>query len=315
MTGSAGFIGARLVESLLHSGHDVVGVDNVDDSYDPRLKRWRLARLCDHSKFDFQEIDIRDRTALEKGVGGQFDGVFHFAARAGVRPSVADPRSYIETNVIGTLNVLDRTRFLNIPKVVFASTSSVYGTNGTRVDEESPTDRPLSPYAATKKSAEVLCHSYHHLYGTDVSILRFFTVYGPAGRPDMSVFRFVHWIIEGKPVTVFGDGTQTRDFTYVDDIVSGAILALKPIGCEAINLGSDAPVKIIDVIRLVEALTNTRATLEFRQQHRADVPDTHASIEKAKRILSWQPRNRISDGIADVVEWYTANRVWARDLI
>ncbi|MBI4305707.1 MAG: GDP-mannose 4,6-dehydratase [Chloroflexi bacterium] len=315
VTGCAGFIGARLAQALLRSGHDVVGIDNIDTAYDPNLKRWRLSRLTTAHGFDFREIDIRDRGALTGLFRVHFDSVFHLAGKAGVRASVEDPGSYIDTNVTGTLHLIDLACKSGAPKFVFASTSSAYGDrqNGAAT-EDSPSDRPLSPYAASKKAAEVLCHAYHLLHGIDVSVLRYFTVYGPAGRPDMSIFRFVRWIREGDPVLVFGDGSQKRDFTYVDDIVSGTIAAQRRVGYEVINLGSDAPVMLMDVIRRVENLTEKRAKIEFRPQHAADVSFTHANIAKARQVLGWVPEVPVSEGLARVVAWYEENRGWAREL-
>jgi nucleoside-diphosphate-sugar epimerase len=198
---------------------------------------------------------------------------------------------------------------------VQASTSSLYGANTPRpFREDANTDRPLSPYAASKKAAEVLCHTYHYLYGMDVTVLRYFTVYGPAGRPDMSLFRFVQWISEGRPVMVYGDGKQSRDFTYVDDIAWGTLAALKPLGYEVINLGSDRPVVVMDAIRLVEELVGKKATLVYKPRHPADVPATWADIGKAELLLGWRPQSSFEQGIAQLVVWYRANRDWAKDV-
>ncbi|MGH7130246.1 MAG: NAD-dependent epimerase/dehydratase family protein, partial [Planctomycetaceae bacterium] len=238
VTGVAGFIASRVAETLLHNGDTVLGVDNLNDAYDVRLKDWRLERLNGREGFSFRRGDIADRTfvsGLFDGAGA-VDGVVNLAARAGVRQSVADPWVYFETNVTGTLNLLDACERTGVKKFVLASTSSLYGADNPRPYVESAnTDRPLSPYAASKKGAEALCYTYHYLSGIDVTVLRYFTVYGPAGRPDMSLFRFVQWISEGRPVTVFGDGLQERDFTYVDDIARGTVAALRPVGFEIIN--------------------------------------------------------------------------------
>lgn len=315
LTGAAGFIASKVAELLLEDGHTVVGVDNLNDAYDVRLKHWRLAQLEDKPGFEFQRLDVVDRSALAALFDRTFDAVINLAARAGVRQSVENPRVYFETNVTGTLNLLDLCREFAVEKFVLASTSSLYGAHNPRpFREDADTDRPLSPYAASKKAAEMLCHTYHYLYGTDVSVLRYFTVYGPAGRPDMSVFRFVQWISEGRSVLIYGDGRQSRDFTYVDDIARGTIAALKPLGYQVINLGSDEPLVLMDAIRLVEALTGKGARLEFRPRHPADILATWADIHKAERLLGWQPRVRFEDGLERLVGWYQANRHWAKDV-
>jgi len=238
LSGCAGFIGWKVTEFLLADGHRVVGVDNLNDAYDVRLKQWRLAQLEGKAGFEFHHLDICDRAALRALFDSKseipnpkFDAIVNLAARAGVRQSVEDPWIYFETNVTGTLNLLDLCREFGMNKFVLASTSSLYGNSkfeirNSKFREDMPTDRPLSPYAASKKAAEALCHTYHYLCGMDVTVLRYFTVYGPAGRPDMSIFRFVQWISEGRPVIVYGDGKQSRDFTYVDDIARGTVAAL-----------------------------------------------------------------------------------------
>ena len=221
LTGVAGFIGSRVAELLLDEGHEVLGIDNLCPAYDVRLKDYRLGRLEGSPGYDFRRVDIayRDDLATIWGESGPFDAVINLAARAGVRQSVVDPWVYVDTNIVGTLNLLDLCRRHGVGKFVLASTSSLYGAdNPVPFSEDAPTDRPLSPYAASKKGAEALCWTYHHLYGLDVTIFRYFTVYGPAGRPDMSLFRFVQWIHEGLPLRLYGDGTQSRDFTYVDAV-------------------------------------------------------------------------------------------------
>jgi nucleoside-diphosphate-sugar epimerase len=242
--------------------------------------------------------------------------VINLAARAGVRQSVENPWVYVDTNVTGTLNLLELCREFEVKKFVLASTSSLYGENNPLpFSEEASTDRPLSPYAASKKGAESLCHSYHHLYGIDVTIFRFFTVYGPAGRPDMSAFRFVQWISEGKPVTVYGDGKQSsRDYTYLEDIARGVIAGLKPLEYEVINLGSDSPIVLIDTIRLIEELVGRKAELSHQPFHPADVRATWANIQKAEELLGWRPQVRFRQGITALVEWYQTNREWAKHI-
>jgi nucleoside-diphosphate-sugar epimerase len=316
LTGAAGFIASKVAELLLADGHTVVGVDNLNDAYDVRLKQWRLAQLEGRPGFEFHKLDICDRGGLRQLFDTGFDAVINLAARAGVRQSVADPWVYFETNVTGTLNLLEMCRAFDVAKFVLASTSSLYGVINPRpFREDANTNRPLSPYAASKKGAEALCHTYHYLYDIDVTVFRYFTVYGPAGRPDMSLFRFTQWISEGRPVTVFGDGQQSRDFTYVDDIARGTIAGLQPVGYEVINLGSDEPIVLMDGIRLVEELTGEEAVLEFEPRHPADILATWADIGKAECVLGWRPQVPFKDGVARLVAWYRENRGWAKDVV
>nr|WP_290669498.1 SDR family NAD(P)-dependent oxidoreductase [Ardenticatena sp.] len=316
VTGAAGFIGANVAARLLAEGHSVVGVDNLNDAYDVRLKQWRLQQLQPHAAFFFVHADIGNFEALQ-GLFEvhQFDAVINLAARAGVRQSVRNPWVYMETNATGTLNLLELCRQHGVNKFVLASTSSLYGRhNQMPYRETANTDSPLSPYAASKKAAEVLAYTYHSLYNIDVSVLRYFTVYGPAGRPDMSLFRFVQWISEGKPVIVFGDGQQSRDFTYVDDIARGTIAALRPLGYEIINLGSDTPVVLMDAIRLVERLVGRKAHIIYHEAHPADVRATWADISKAERLFDWRPQTAFEEGVANLVQWYQENRDWASQI-
>ena len=316
VTGCAGFIGWKVTEFLLEMGHTVVGIDNLNAAYDTQVKQWRLQQLEGTPNFQFHRADICDRTELQKLFSTSYDAVINLAARAGVRQSVENPWVYVDTNVTGTLNLLELCREFGVPKFVLASTSSLYGANNALpFSEEANTDGPLSPYAASKKGAESLCHSYHHLYGIDVTIFRFFTVYGPAGRPDMSAFRFVQWISEGKPVLVYGDGKQSsRDYTYLEDIARGVIAGLKPLKYEVINLGSDSPIVLIDTIELIEALVGKRAELSHHPFHPADVRATWADIRKAEKLLGWQPQVTFREGIAALVEWYQTNREWAKNI-
>lgn len=316
VTGCAGFIGWKVTEFLLEMGHTVVGIDNLNAAYDTQVKQWRLQQLEGTPNFQFHRADICDRTELQKLFSTSYDAVINLAARAGVRQSVENPWVYVDTNVTGTLNLLELCREFGVPKFVLASTSSLYGANNALpFSEEANTDGPLSPYAASKKGAESLCHSYHHLYGIDVTIFRFFTVYGPAGRPDMSAFRFVQWISEGKPVIVYGDGKQSsRDYTYLEDIARGVIAGLKPLKYEVINLGSDSPIVLIDTIELIEALVGKRAELSHQPFHPADVRATWADIRKAEKLLGWQPQVTFREGITALVEWYQTNREWAKNI-
>ena len=317
VTGAAGFIASRVTEQLLERGDRVVGVDDLNDAYDVRLKEWRLARLQQRAGFEFAKQDIAERAdcrgLFERDVA--YDGVINLAARAGVRQSVENPWVYNRTNADGTLNLLEECVRHGVKKFVLASTSSLYGGDHPQpYGETLPTERPLSPYAASKKAAEVMCYTYHYLYGIDVTILRYFTVYGPAGRPDMSLFRFVQWISEGKPVTVYGDGGQSRDFTFVDDVARGTIAGLKPLGYEIINLGSDEPVVLADAIALIEELVGRKATLQHEPRHPADVLATWADIRKAGELLGWRPQSDFKQGVEALVRWYGENREWARQI-
>ena len=316
ITGAAGFIASKVCDFLLAADHEVIGIDNLNDAYDVRLKTWRLDRLQDRPNFTFHQLDICLKDHLGELFSSNLDGVINLAARAGVRQSVENPWSYFETNVIGTLNLLELCREFSVNKFVLASTSSVYGSSALQpFCEDAVCSKPLSPYAASKKGAETLCYTYHYLYGTDVSVLRYFTVYGPAGRPDMSLFRFVQWIREGRKVKVFGDGQQSRDFTFVDDIARGTVAALKPLGYEIINLGSDEPVPLFEAIRLIETMVGEKAKIEYEPRHAADVLATWADISKAEKLLHWRPRHDFKEGVRSLVAWYQENRDWAKKIV
>ena len=319
VTGAAGFIGARVSAQLLEQGHQVVGIDSLNNAYDVRLKQWRLEKLQATAGFAFSRGDLADRVVVEtlwnKHDGNAFDAVINLAARAGVRQSTENPYVYFEANVSGTLHLLELARLGGVKKFVLASTSSLYGAENPRpFREDANTDKPLSPYAASKKAAEAMCYTWHFLYGMDVTVFRYFTVFGPAGRPDMSMFRFVQRISEGKPITLYGDGTQERDFTYVEDIARGTIAGLKPLGHETINLGGDRPAKIRDIISMVEEFTGKKAVIEQKPAHPADVPATWADIGKARKLLNWEPQTKLEDGIHNLVEWYRAEQSWASQI-
>jgi len=314
LTGAAGFIGSRVTEYLLEDGHQVIGLDNLNDAYDVRLKEWRLGRLQGRPGFLFHKIDITDHETLTDLIADilPFEAVINLAARAGVRPSVNNPWTYVDANIVGTLNLLELCRHYNIPKFVLASTSSIYGVDAPLpTPEDADSSLPLQPYAASKKAAEVMCHAYHYLHDIDVSILRYFTVYGPAGRPDMVVFRFIQWIAEDRAVIVNGDGEQSRGLTFVDDIASGTILALRPVGYEIINLGGHQVVKINDLIRILEGQLGRKAKVEYRPLHRADMTANLAQVDKAGRLLGWEPKVSLEAGLRVAVSWYLAEREWA----
>ncbi len=316
VTGCAGFIGWKVTELLLADGHTVIGVDNLNDAYDVRMKKWRLSQLQISSNFQYNCIDICDRAALESVYDEKLDGVINLAAHAGVRKSVENPWQFVDVNITGTLNLLDHCQKYEIKKFILASTSSLYGaSNALPFSEDANTDGPLSPYAASKKGAEAICFSYHHLFQIDITVFRFFTVYGPAGRPDMAAFRFVQWISEEKPVTVYGDGKQSsRDYTYLDDIAKGVIAGLKPLGYAVINLGSDSPIVLIDTIRIIEELIGKKAILSHQPVHPADPDATWANIQQAQHLLGWRPQVSFREGIESVVDWYNENREWAKDI-
>jgi nucleoside-diphosphate-sugar epimerase len=315
VTGCAGFIGSKVAETLAGTGHDVLGVDNLNDAYDTRLKMWHLEQIRRMPRVVVHEVDITDGPALaEFARSHRFDAVINLAARAGVRQSILAPADYYRTNVAGTLALLELCRTHQVKKFVLASTSSLYAGGECPFREDHPTDQPLSPYAASKKAAEALCYSYHHLFGLDVAVLRYFTVYGPAGRPDMAVFRFIRWLAEGQPLVVHGDASQRRDFTYVDDVADATVRALSLTGYEVVNIGSDRPVPLLRMITLLERGMGCRARLEHRPIHRADMPATWADIGKARRILGWAPRTSLEEGLHTAIRWYVDNRSWASQI-
>ncbi len=317
VTGAAGFIGARVSQMLIEDGHTVVGIDNLNDAYDVRIKEFRLKSLLPLAGFTFHQKDISNWDDM-RGVAEsspQFDAVINLAARAGVRASTTVPFRMLKSNTNGALAMLELCRHYNIPKIIQASTSSIYGANPPYpTPETANSDYPLQAYAASKKGAEALCHSYHHLFGVDVSIVRFFTVYGPAGRPDLAMFRFIQWITEGRTLHLNGDGEQSRGFTYLDDIVRGIILALKPLGYEIINLGGHEVITINDLIALTEELVGKKATIERHPAHPADMRQNWADVSKAREILGWEPRVGLREGMQALVDWYNAEREWAKDI-
>ena len=276
VTGAAGFIANRVARDLA-AEHKVVAIDNVNDYYDVRLKEHRIEAL---DGIEFHRIDIENKAAMQPLFEeNQFDAVVNLAARAGVRYSMENPHVYMTTNAHGSLNLLELMREFDVKKYVLASTSSLYAGQQMPFVESLAVNTPISPYAASKKAAEVMAYSYHFLFGIDVSVVRYFTVYGPAGRPDMSIFRFIQWIDQGVPIELFGDGSQSRDFTYVDDIASGTIAALKPVGYEIINLGGgNQPISMNTVIATLEDLLRKKAKINYRDFHKADLKSTWADI-------------------------------------
>jgi nucleoside-diphosphate-sugar epimerase len=318
VTGAAGFIGARVTELLTADGHAVFGIDNLNDAYDVRLKHYRLDKLAGNQRFTFCRGDICDRELLDQ-IGTEqapFDAVIHLAARAGVRASTGNPWGVMDTNLMGSLNLLEFSKKYKVPKFVLASTSSIYGAEPPfPTPEDADSSHPLQQYAASKKAAETLSYVYHHLYDLDVTIFRYFTVYGPAGRPDLALFRFIQWIAEGRPVKLNGDGSQSRGFTYVDDIARGTILGLRPLGYEIINLGGHESISMNDLIAMIEEMLAKKAVIHRSAFHRADVMNNLADVSKAQRMLGWEPRVGLREGVRGMVDWYLAERAWTSQVL
>ena len=340
VTGAAGFIGAKTAEFLLAEGRTVVGVDNLNDYYDVRLKNYRANTLLGQAetplaspnlvdtstglakvnsadgRFHFYHLDIENQQSVDALFEAhEFASVLNLAARAGVWHSMENPHIYMGTNTVGTLNLLETMRRRKVNKMVLASTSSLYAGQKMPFVETQSVNTPISPYAATKKAAELMAHSYHYLYGLDISVVRYFTVFGPCGRPDMSMFRFIEWILNEKPIELFGDGEQSRDFTYVDDIARGTIAAQKEVGYEVINLGGgNNPVSINWLIKQFETALAKRASVKHLPLHKTNLESSWADISKAKRLLDWEPRVSLEDGIRKTIEWHQANRAWLDDI-
>lgn len=310
VTGSAGFIGAATCKQLLDMGEQVVGIDNINWYYDIRLKNHRLSLLNQYENFEFYNIDIENYSVLlQLFEQHNIESIINLAARAGVRYSIENPHIYMSTNGQGTLNLLEAMRKHNINKMVLASSSSLYAGQEMPFQEKLAVNTPLSPYAASKKAAEVMTYSYHTLFDLDISILRYFTVYGPAGRPDMSILRFIKWIDTERPITLYGNGTQSRDFTYVEDIARGTILSLKSLGYEIINLGGGKnPIAINKIIEILENLLQKKAVIDQHPFHKADMLSTWADIDKAKKLLDWKPTVSIEEGLKKTVDWYFENK-------
>ncbi len=316
VTGAAGFIASRICGMLLDKEIEVTGIDILNDIYDRRLKEYRLDQLSGSDAFHFSRTDITDFEGLERLFASEhYDAVINIAGIPGVRLSMKDPWLYLNVNTGGTLNLLECCRRYGVKKFIQASTSSIYGENAPfPTSEEASSDKPLQPYSASKKGAEAECHAYHYLYDIDVTIFRFFTVYGPAGRPDMAVYRFIKWISEGEPILLNGDGNQTRGFTFVDDIARGSILGLKNVGYEIMNLGGHESISINDLIRKLENMIGKKAIIEHRPIVKADMLANLADISKARRMLNWEPEVGLDEGLQRTVDWYLREREWLKDI-
>ena len=311
LTGGAGFIGSHVAETLIRRGAQLSIVDNLDNFYAPSRKRLNLEEISKVGTYEFFETDVRDEAALRKVAEKvQPEIVIHLAARAGVRPSIEQPALYESVNVGGTVNLLEICRELRVERMIFGSSSSVYGiTNSVPFREDDPKTRPISPYAATKLAAELMCYTYAHLYGLTTICLRFFTVYGPRQRPDLAIHKFIALIEAGKSIPVYGDGSMGRDYTYVDDIVAGLIASLEYVPAatvpfEVFNLGNCHPMRLAELIAKLEVATGTNALQERLPDQPGDVPITWADIDKAKRLLGYSPQTSMEEGLRNFVAWY-----------
>jgi UDP-glucuronate 4-epimerase len=310
VTGAAGFIGSHLTDHLLGRGDIVIGIDNFDPFYDVSIKENNLVSALDHPNFSLHRSDICEFATMKDIFGKEKpDLVVHIAAKAGVQPSIVDPIGYYQTNVSGTINILECCKKFDVKKFVFASTSSIYGNNHKVPSSESDfVDHPISPYAASKKAAELLCHTYHHLYGIDIHALRFFTVYGPRQRPDLAIHKFFKLLLNDQPLPVFGDGTTSRDYTYIDDIISGLINSIDRVsGYEVINLGESKTISLNDLILAIEIIAGKTAKKDHLPVQPGDVLCTYADISKANRLLDYNPQTNIEVGLIQFYHWFIAS--------
>ena len=306
VTGGAGFIGSQFVERALALGHTVEVIDDFNDFYSPAIKRANVAAFAAHAPV--HELDIRDGGAVMRVVkDGKFDAIVHLAARAGVRPSIQDPKLYLDTNVSGTFHLLEAARQGNVPRFVCASSSSVYGVLKTLpFREDLALTQTISPYATTKLAGEQLCSNYSHIHGIRTINLRFFTVYGPRQRPDLAIHSFTRAIWEGRTIQQFGDGSTRRDYTYIDDILEGIVASLSYSGqlCDVFNLGESQTTTLLELIALIEKSLGKKANIERKPEQPGDVPVTYADITKARSLLGYDPRTKIAEGMPKFVEWF-----------
>ncbi len=318
ITGIAGFIGSHLGEKLISGGHTVLGIDNFDPFYPKNIKIENLKQLNTSDQFSFFEEDIRDGLTIKNIFeNNKIDVVIHLAAKAGVRPSIEDAGEYCEVNINGTLNLLECMRQNGVSKLIFASSSSVYGNNNkVPFSEMDAVDYPISPYAATKRSGELLCHVYSHLYQFDISCLRFFTVFGPRQRPDLAIHKFTRLIDQEKPIPFFGDGSSSRDYTYIDDIIEGIMCAFKKLkGYNIYNLGESRVITLNKLIHAIESVINKKAILERHPVQPGDVQQTYADITKARKELGYDPQYNLEMGIQKFVDWYKEDKARSYQLV
>ncbi len=311
VTGGAGFIGSAVTDRLLARGDRVVCLDSFDTFYDPRIKRKNIEAAAGHGYFTLVEGDIRDGDLLDRlAAAHPIDAVIHSAARAGVRPSIEAPQLYEDVNIKGTMNLLELARKIQPGNFVFLSSSSVYGVNRkVPFAETDPVDHPISPYAATKKACELICHTYHHLFGLNITCVRPFTVYGPRQRPEMAIHKFTRMIDQGRAIPLFGDGSSRRDYTYIDDLVDGVVRALdRPLGYDVINLGEQETIALKDLVRLIEENLGKKAEVEAHPDQPGDVPITYADISRARDVLGYAPQVKVAEGVRRFVDWYRENR-------
>ena len=307
ITGGAGFIGSHLCEKLIDLNHKIICIDNFNNYYNPKIKENNLKNIIDNKNFTLYRLDILNKEKINEIFSAQkINIIIHLAARAGVRPSLSNALLYEAVNVQGTINLLEACKDYGIKKFIFASSSSVYGDNKkVPFSEDDNVDNPVSPYAATKKSGELICYTYHHLYDISILCFRLFTVYGPRQRPEMAIHKFTRHILEEKPIEVFGDGTSSRDYTYIDDIIPGIISSLDKInGYEIINLGNSKPINLLKLINLIEKAINCKAVIKYADTQPGDVFTTYADIRKAKKMLKYQPEISIEKGIENFIKWY-----------
>ncbi len=311
ITGGAGFIGSHLAENLVAEGYRVVCIDDFNDFYDPRIKWENIAGLQARPEFRLVKGDITDNETLEKLFSAwKIEQVVHLAARAGVRPSLHQPALYEKVNVGGTINLLEQCIKHQVNKFIFGSSSSVYGEQDKiPFSEDDRVERPISPYAATKRAAELICYTYHHLYQLSVTCLRFFTVYGPRQRPEMAIHKFTSLIYQGQPIPLYGDGSSSRDYTFISDIISGVRAAMsRDFGYEIINLGNSSPIQLKELVRMIEDALGLKARINFQPPQSGDVTRTYADISKAQKLLGYHPEVPIEEGIALFVDWFKRRR-------
>ncbi|TLX75020.1 NAD-dependent epimerase/dehydratase family protein [Labilibacter sediminis] len=314
VTGCAGFIGSHLSQSLLNNNYKVVGIDNFDPYYNRELKESNLGEFINHPNFTFHELNLCNESDVREKLSDTFDCIVHLAAKAGVRPSIENPQSYIDYNISATRNLLDLMKDTDSKKMVFASSSSVYGNiPQTPWNEELDVSMPISPYAFTKKSCELMNHTYHHLYNLDFINVRFFTVFGPRQRPDLAINKFTRLLFEGKAIPMFGDGSTARDYTFVKDIVSGIIKSIEYITShdkvfENMNLGNNSPVKLIDLINSIAEVTDQKLEIEQLPMQPGDVDITYADISKAQQMLNYKPQTSLKEGLKEFVDWYLKHK-------